>query len=156
MTEDEVKESNPCGTGMDGCHCDSRMCRVSKGVWDLHGDGDSSFRWQDQTGGALKDDPPVLSPSQRRRRLQCLYLETSLQKRFEERYGTEQELLESLQRELGFCYTEQWDRVSKPDTIAPITMSTQSWSASMPFRRPCPGAVRCLPQGLRHEIPLAL
>ena len=26
-------------------------------------------------------------------------------KRFEERYGTEQELLESLQRELGFCYT---------------------------------------------------
>ena len=80
MTEDEVKESNPCGAGMDGCHCDSRMCRVSKGVWDLHGSGDSSFRWQDQTGGALKDDPPVLSPSQRRRRLQCLYLETSLQK----------------------------------------------------------------------------
>lgn len=80
MTRYEVKESKPCRAGMDGCHSNARVRRVSKGVWDLHGSGDSSFRWQDQTGGAFKNDPPVLSPSQRWRRLQCLYLATSLQK----------------------------------------------------------------------------
>ena len=80
MTEYEVKESKPCREGMDERHSNARLRRVSQGVWDFHGSGDTSYRWQDQTGGAFKDDPPVLSASQRRRRLQCLYLETPLQK----------------------------------------------------------------------------
>jgi len=75
----EVKDSNKSGSSLDGCDRGARLCRVQTRVRSFYGDGDSSYRWQDQAGVSPKDHSAVLSTSQRRIRQQCIYLATPLQ-----------------------------------------------------------------------------